>query len=77
MKVGDIFEAKSEPRFIVEVVANREDNLFYGKVNDFPNNPKGWVMNKQEVGYMSCYSKDDFIYSVAATRDKKLNQLGI
>jgi hypothetical protein len=77
MRVGDIFEAKSEPRFIVEVVLDREDNFFYGKVIDFPKTPKGWVMNKQEVGYIGCYSKDDFIYSVDATRDKRLIDLGI
>ena len=77
MKVGDLFEAKSEPRFIVEVLDYEGDNIFTGKVIEFPDNPTGWFNNRQFVGDIKRYSDYDFVYSISGSRDKKLNQLGL
>ena len=77
MKVNDIYEALTEPRFLVRVIniAGVSENSFRAEVISFPKNPIGWTMNKQKVGYESTYIKEDFKPCQWMTRDIKINQI--
>lgn len=76
MKVNDIYEALTEPGFLLRVInVVLSENSFRAEVISFPKNPIGWTMNKQKVGYESTYLKEDFKPCQWMTRDIKINQI--